>query len=205
MPELKSVLERDLPPSREAEFKLGALRSQARDFGIACALSLVGALIAFAIDPRLAVALLATAVGTGALCGRSVWRRRGLLVALLSDRNSYSIDAVRRQAERFATPTRTHRLAAWLRKLVAVADGDELPASTHVRPLDARVKPRRERLLKLADALDEDARDVHPASVALLHQMLTRPALSPLYNIGLEDDLVDLALHRVEAGIEPHS
>lgn len=204
MPQLKSVLERDLPPSREAELKLGALRGQARDFGIACALSLVGTVIAFAIDPRVALALLATAVGTGALCGRSIWRRRELLVALLSDRNAYSIDAVRRQAERFANPARTHRLAAWLRKVVAVADGEEVPGSTHVRPLDARVRPRRERLLKLAAALDDDGHEVHPASIALVHQMLTRPGLSPLYNIGLDDDLVDLALHRVEAGIEPH-
>jgi hypothetical protein len=44
---------------------------------------------------------------------------------------------------------------------------------------------------------------VHPASVALVHQLLTRPGLSPLYNIGLQEDVLDLALHRVEAGVEP--
>jgi hypothetical protein len=204
VPELKSVLERDLPPSREAELKLGALRAQARDFGVACALSLVGAVVMVAIDQRLALALAAGAAATLLLAVRSTWRRRELLVLLLSDRNAYSIDAVRRQATRFATPSRRHRLGAWLRNLVAVADGQEFPASTQIRPLDARVRPRRERLLKLAAAFEDDFRDVHPASVALLHQVLTRPSLSPLYNNGLQEDLLDLALHRVEAGIEPH-
>jgi hypothetical protein len=204
VPELKSVVERDLPSSREAELKLGALSAQARDFVVACALSLVGAAIAFAVDTRLAVALIAGAVAMVVLFGRSVWRRRELVVLLLTERDAYSIDAVRRQATRFATPTRRHRLGAWLRKVVAVADGEEHPPSTSVQVINARVRPRRERLLKLANALEDDARTVHPASLALLHQVLTRPGLSPLYNLGLHEDLLDLALHRVEAGIEPH-
>jgi hypothetical protein len=57
-------------------------------------------------------------------------------------------------------------------------------------------------MLRIADALEDDARDVHPASLALLHQVLTRPGVSPLYNPGLDADLLDLALHRVEAGVE---
>ncbi len=203
MAELKSVLERDLPRSEEAERQLGALRSQARDFGIACALCIVGAVIAVAVASRLALLFGAVAVGTGVLCARSLLRRRELLVLLLAQRDAYSIDAVRRQASRFATPSRRHRIGAWVRKVVAVADGKERPPSTSVRVLDARVRPRRERLLKLADAFDDDAREVHPASVALLHQTLTRPGVSPLYNIGLEEDLLDLVLHRVEAGIPP--
>jgi hypothetical protein len=36
----------------------------------------------------------------------------------------------------------------------------------------------------------------------LLHHLLTIPGLSPLYNPGLDADLVDLALHRIEAGID---
>jgi hypothetical protein len=201
--ELKSVLERDLPRSRDAELKLDALRAQGRDFGIACALSLVGVVVAAAIDARLVLILAAIACGTGVLCARSVWRRRELLVLLLAERDAYSIAAVRGRARGFATAKRRHRLGAWLRKLVAIADGEQPPPSTNVRVIDARVRPRRERLLKLADAFDDDAREVHPASVALLHQVLTRPGLSPLYNVGLQDDLVDLALHRVEAGVEP--
>jgi hypothetical protein len=203
VPELKSVLDRDLPRSAEAERKLDALRAQARDFGVACALSLAGAVVALAVDSRLALGLAAVAFGTAVLCARSVWRRRELLVMLLAERDAYSIAAVRRQAARFATPKRRHRLGAWLRKLVAVADGVQHPPSTHVRVIDARVRSRRERLLKLADAFEDDRTEVHPASVALLHQVLTRPGLSPLYNVGLQEDLVDLALHRVEAGVEP--
>jgi hypothetical protein len=204
VPELKSVLERDLPSSREAEQTLGALRGQARDFGVACALSLAGAVIAVVVDTRLALALAAAATAMLILCGRSIWRRRELLVTLLGDRDAYSIDAVRRRASRFATTTRRHRLGGWLREVVAVADGEMHAPSTSVRVIDARVRPRRERLLKLADALEDDVRSVHPASVALLHQVLTRPGLSPLYNLGFHEDLLDLALHRVEAGIEPH-
>jgi hypothetical protein len=200
--ELKSVLERNLPRSRQAEIKLDALRSQRRDFGIACGLSLIGGVVAIAIDPRLALGLAAIAVGTGVLCARSFWQRRELLVMLLVERDAYTIEAVRRQAARFATPKRRHRLGAWVRKLVAVADGEAHPPSTNVRVLDARIEPRRERLIKLADAFDDDAVEVHPASVALLHQLLTRPGLSPLYNVGLSEDLLDLALHRIEAGVE---
>jgi hypothetical protein len=202
--ELKSVLERDLPRSHEAARKLDALRSQGRDFGIACALSLAGTAVALAIEPRLALLFAAVAFGTALLCGRSLWRRRELLVLLLAERDAYAIDAVRRRASHFATAKRRRRMGAWLRKLVAVADGEQHPPSTNVRVIDARVRPRRERLLKLADAFDDDTRQVHPASVALLHQALTRPGFSPLYNVGLEEDLLDLVLHRVEAGIEPH-
>jgi hypothetical protein len=204
VPELKSVVERDLPRAQEAERRLNALRGQARDFGIACGLSLIGAALAAALYPRLAIALVAAAVATAILCARSELRRRELLVVLLPARDAYSIEAVRRKAKRFATPKRRHLLGAWLRKLVEVADGKQRPASTTVRVLDARVVPRRERLLKLADAFDDDASEIHPTSVALLHQLLTRPGLSPLYNIGLQEDLIDLALHRVEAGIERH-
>lgn len=196
------MLERDLPTS-EAGLKLGALRAQARDFGVACGLSLVGVFIAAVVDARLAVGLIAAAVAMLILSGRAIWRKRELLRALLADRNAYSIDAVRRSATRFATPARRHRLGAWLRKIVAVAEGEEPPPSATVRPLDLRVQARRERLLVLADALDDELRSVHPASIALLHQILTRPGLSPLYNVGLGEDLLDLALHRVEAGIEP--
>ena len=179
MSELKSVVERDLPRSQEAEAKLDALRAQARDFGIACALSLVGAAVAVAIDPRVVVILVAIAVGTGVLCARAVWRRQELVVLLLADRDAYSISAVQRRAKRFATVKRRHRLGAWVRKIVSVADGKQHPPSTTVRIIDARIRPRRDRLLKLADALDDDARQVHPASLALLHQMLTRPGFSP--------------------------
>lgn len=199
---LKSVLERDLPPLPEAERKLDALRSQARDLRIASVLAIVGTIVAILFEPRLAVPLAAAAAVTLVLAGRSVWRRRELLVMLLPLRDAYGVEAVREEARRFATPARRHRLGAWLRQIVAVADGEQRPPSGSVHVLDARVRPRRERLLRIADAFDDDARDVHPASLALLHQVLTRPGVSPLYNPGLEEDLLDLALHRVEAGVE---
>ena len=199
---LRSVLERELPPPREIELKLDALHGQTRDFAAASVLALVGAVVATVAYPRLALALAAVAVATCVLSGRSVWRRRELLRMLLPQRDAYAIDAVRDEATRFATPGRRHRLGAWLRQLVAVADGEEHAPSANIRAIDDRVLPRRERLLRLADWLMDDLRGVHPASIALLHQMLTRPGLSPLYNPRLDEDLLDLALHRVEAGVE---
>jgi hypothetical protein len=199
---LRSVLERDAPRSPEAEAKLTVLRQQARDFAIAALLGLVGTAIAAAVAPQIAVALAAAAVLTMALCGRSVWRRRELLGALLLDRDAYSIEAVRHRAAHFANPARRHRLGKWARTIVRVANGEELPASANVRVISERVQPERERLLRIADALEDDARPIHPASVALMHRLLTRPGLSPLYNPGLEADLLDLALHRVEAGVD---
>jgi hypothetical protein len=200
---LRSVLERELPPPREAELKLDALRAQARDFAIASALALAGTVVAIMAEPRVAPVLAAATAAMLLLTGRSLWRRQELLTILLPARHAYSIDAVSRQAARFATGVRRRRLGSWLRKVVAVAEGEEQPPSANVRVIDARVRPRRGRILKLADAFEDDAREIHPASVALLHQLLTRPGVSPLYNPGIEEDLLDLALHRVEAGVEP--
>jgi hypothetical protein len=140
---------------------------------------------------------------TLALGARSLWRRRELIAALLRERDAYAIDDVRREGARFANVARRRRLGAWLRKLVRIAETDELPPSINLRVLDERVRPRRDRLLRIADALEAEDRPIHPASVALLHQLLTRPPLSPLYNPGLDEDLLDLALHRIEAGVEP--
>lgn len=169
---------------------------------MAFVLAAVGTVVAVAVEPRLALILAAAAVATLVLAGRSIWRRRELLVILLPQRDAYSIDAVRNEAARFATPARRHRLGRWLRTIVDVADGLEQAPSANVRAIDARVRPRRERMLRIADAFEDDARDVHPAGVALLHQVLTRPGVSPLYNPGLDEDLLDLALHRVEAVVE---
>jgi hypothetical protein len=199
---LKSVLEQDAPRSPEAEAKLVVLRQQARDFGIASLLGVAGTALAVAAAPHLAFALVAATVLTLVLSGRSLWRRRELLSALLLDRDAYSIEAVRDRATRFATPERRRRLGKWARTIVEVARGEELPASASVRVLPDRVLPRHECLLRIADALEDDDRPVHPASVALLHRLLTRPGLSPLYNPGLDEDLLDLALHRVEAGVD---
>jgi hypothetical protein len=199
---LRSVLERDLPPLEEAESKLDALRAQARDLATAFVLAVAGTIVAVAVEPRLAPILAAAALATLVLAGRSVWRRRELLAILLPQRDAYSIEAVRKQAARFATAARRQRLGRWLRQIVDVADGVQPAPSANVRVIDARVRPRRERILRIADALEDDARGVHPTSLALLHQVLTRPGVSPLYNPGLDEGLLDLALHRVEAGIE---
>lgn len=199
---LRSVLEREVQPSQESDLRLKALRAQARDYAVGALVGIVGAPFAIVVEPQLGLAIVAAAVAALVLCMRSVLRRRTLLALLLRDRGAYEILAVRREGERFANPARRHRLGAWLRSLVQVADAEGVPASLNLRAIDERVAPRRERFLRLADALEADERSIHPASVALLHQLLTRPPVSPLYNHGLDEDLLDLVLHRVEAGLD---
>ncbi len=199
---LRSVLEREVPPSRESEVQLDALRAQSRDYAVGAAVGIVGAPLVIAVQPQLGIAIALAAVAAMVLCLRSVLRRRELLRLLLRDRGAYEIATVRREGERFANPARRHRLGAWLRSLVKVADAEGVPPSLNLRAIDARVRPRRERFLRIADALEADERSMHPASVALLHQLLTRPPVSPLYNHGLDEDLLDLVLHRVEAGLD---
>ena len=65
--------------------------------------------------------------------------------------------------------------------------------------LDARVLARKERLLRVAAALDGRDDELHPAGVAIVHRLLTRPSVSPLFNPQLEEQILDDALHRVEA------
>lgn len=199
---LRSVLEREVPPSQESELKLGALAAQSRDYAVAALVGFVGAPFALVAQRQLGLAIVAAAIAAAVLGLRSRLRRRELLALLMRDRGAYEIEAVRNEGERFANPARRHRLGAWLRNLVKVADAEGVPASLNLRAIDDRVRPRRERLLRLADAFETDARSIHPASVALLHQLLTRPPTSPLYNHGLEEDLLDLVLHRVEAGLD---
>jgi hypothetical protein len=200
---LRSLLERSAPPPDEAQRQLDALHGQARDLGLAGAFSVAGAGVALALERPLVPAFATGVAATVALGLRCRGRRRRLLEALMRERDAYTIEAVARDGARFAAAPRRRRLAQWLRRLVQVADGERVPASFNVRVIDGRVLSRRERLLALADALDDAERPIHPASVALLHQMLTRPGTSPLYNPGLDADLLDLALHRIEAGIEP--
>jgi hypothetical protein len=198
---LRSVLEDSMPP-REAERRLQELHTRVREMAAS------GLVLAAATTPAaLFIAPLGVALGTSAatafalaLLARS--RRQNLLFALLRDRDAYWIETVQREGIRFSSVARRRRLARWLRGVVGFADGEEaLPAYSAVS-LDDRVRERRERLLRIAEALEATDRPVHPASVVLVHQLLTRPGSSPLYNPGLDDELLDFALTKVEAGVD---
>jgi hypothetical protein len=198
---LRSVLEHSVPPTPEAERRLQDLRRRSREMAVS---GLV--LAAAAIPIALFIPPLGVALGTGgatafalALLARS--RRQSLLLALLGNRDAYWIEAVQHEGICFSTVDRRQRLARWLRSVVGLADGAErLPAYSAIS-LNDRVQARRDRLLSIADAFEATDRPVHPASVVLVHQLLTRPGSSPLYNPGLDDELLDFALTKVEAGV----
>ncbi len=202
---LRSLLERSLPPLREAELRLQELRDRGRE------MAAVGLVLAAATAPaalfmaHLGIAVGASAVAAFALALRARNRRQTLLSALLRERDAYRIEVVRREGTRFASIDRRRRLGRWLRRIVSFAECDDgLPAYSVVS-LDDRVRAQRERLLRIAEALEATDRPVHPASVVLVHQLLTRPPSSPLYNPGLDDELLDFALTKVEAGVDRDS
>jgi hypothetical protein len=191
------------PPAlslQEVELRLAALRSLTRRM-LAAALTLTAIAAATAlVSTRVAISF-GVAGGAALIVAIGAQRRgRGLLSRLLWVRAAYRLDVVRAAGSDFATPQRCRRLAAGLRRVVAFGDG-EFALPGYVASLDERVLERRGRLLALADAF-ESPRPIHPASVALLHRLLTLPASSPLYNPALGEDLLDLTLHEIEAGLE---
>jgi hypothetical protein len=187
-------------PLPEVELRLAKLWSLNRRM-LAAAVPL--ATIAGATAPFSSRVAISFGVPAGAafVVATGAWlRRRGLVSRLLWVRAAYRLEVVRAAGSEFATPQRCARLAAGLRRVVAFGDG-EFALPGYAASLDERVHERRERLLALADAF-ESSLPIHPASVALLHRLLTLPASSPLYNPALSEDLLDLTLHEVEAGLE---
>jgi hypothetical protein len=186
---------------REAERRLQELRDRCREMAASGLVLAAAAAPAAIFTARLGIAVGAGAAAAFALAIRARSRRRGLLSALLRERDAYRIEVVRHEGTRFASVDRRRRLGRWLRRIVSVTEGEErLPYG--VVSLDDRVRAHRERLLRIADALETADRPVHPASVVLVHQLLTRPPTSPLYNPGLDDELLDFALTKVEAGVD---
>jgi hypothetical protein len=198
---LRSVLEHSVPPTPEAERRLQDLHRRTREWAVSGLVLAAAAIPATLFIPRLGVALGAGGATAFALALLARGRRQSLLLALLGNRDAYWIDAVQHEGICFSTVDRRRRLARWLRSVVGFADGAErLPAHTAIS-LNDRVQARRDRLLSIADAFDATDRPVHPSSVVLVHQLLTQPGSSPLYNPGLDEELLDFALTKVEAGV----
>jgi hypothetical protein len=88
-------------------------------------------------------------------------------------------------------------LASGLRRTAAVT---QPPRRFDTCPvLTDRVAAVRPELLQLADALEQNS-DLDPASVALVHELLTN-ACSPLYNANLPADDLQATISRARAGI----
>ena len=197
---LRTLLDIDLPPLAEVEQQLDDLRSDTYSrlaVGLVLTAATVGAAFFWSRDAVLVV-------GAGAAAGilSAAWafdRRRSLLSQLVRVRHAYRLASVSAAGGHFASPERRRRLASWLRKIVVCAEGDEAQMAYTAAALDERVLARRERLLALAEALEApDGGGVHPSGVAIVHCLLTRPPSSPLYNPAIDEELLDLALHRVD-------
>jgi hypothetical protein len=195
---LRSLLDLDLPPLGDAEHVLADLASQ-RSSRLVGAVVLAGLAataawqlpdVGFALAAGAAAALIASAIAVG--------RRRTLLSSLVQVRAAYRIEPVSQAGARFASRARRLRLAGWLRKMVRAAEGDDCQAGYTAPAIEERVLARKQRLLQVAAALEGHEDDLHPAGVAIVHRLLTRPSLSPLYNPHLDEQILDDALRRVE-------
>ncbi len=197
---LRSLLDLDLPPLVDAE-RLLAEFSRQRTLRLTGAAGLAAsAAAAVWLLPRVwAVAAVAGALAALVLSLVALDRRRSLLAGLVQVRDAYRLEEVSRAGSRFATPARRRRLAGWVRDIVGAAEGRPVRAPYTAAALEDRVLARRERLLAVARALEDRDGELHPAGVAIVHRLLTRPSTSPLFNPLLDEQVLDDTLHRVEA------
>jgi hypothetical protein len=197
--QLRTVVDRDLPPLQVAERRLADLSRQRRNRLVAAvALALLAVAVGLAY-PQVGIALALGAIAALVAATAAVIERRTLLANLIPVRGAYRIESVSRAGRRFANPGRRRRLAESLRAAVRDAEDGAPHTAYTVAPLGERVLERRGRLLGLGDALDGDEADLHPAGVVIVHRLLTRPGHSPLYNPDLDESRLDDLLQRAEA------
>jgi hypothetical protein len=196
---VRSLIDLNLPPLVDAERQLAELSDQRTQ-------RLIGAvaLTALAVGSAVVVSQLWIVLAAGAVTAlvTAAWastRRRTLLSALVQVREAYRVEAVSAAGTRSATPERRERLAVGVRSIVHAAEGRVGHPAYTAAALEERVLARKERLLRVAAALEGREDELHPAGVAIMHRMLTRPSVSPLFNPALEEHTLDDALHRVEA------
>ena len=196
---MRSLLDLNLPPLVDAERQLAELSDQRTKRLIGAAVLTALAAGAAVFVPQLWIVLAAGAVTA---LGTAVWastRRRTLLSALVQVREAYRIEAVSAAGTEFATAARRERLAVGVRSIMRAAEGREGHPAYTAAALEERVIARKHRLLRVAAALEGDPDGLHPAGVAIMHRLLTRPSVSPLFNPALPEHTLDDALHRVEA------
>jgi hypothetical protein len=200
--EMRSLLDLDLPPLVDAERRLDELSSQRAGRLKGAVVLTILAVVAAVVLPELWIVLAAGALAALGTAGTAFARRQALISALLQVRDAYRLEPVSKAGARFATRERRERLALWLRKIARAAEGGEVRAAYTTAPLDRRVLERKERLLAIAAALEDRRDELHPAGVAIVHRLLTRPSVSPLFNQELQERILDDALHRVEASTD---
>jgi hypothetical protein len=198
----RSLLDLDIPPLVDAERLLADLSDQRTQRLLAAVALTVLAVVAALVLPQLWLVLAAGAVAALVTAAVAIARRRVLLSGLLQVREAYRLEAVSKAGSRFATRARRERLAAGLRSMVRAAEGKEGHPAYTAAALEERVLARKERLLGVAAVLEGREDELHPAGVAVVHRLLTRPSVSPLFNPRLNEQILDDALHRVEASAQ---
>ena len=196
---MRSLLDLDVPPLADAERKLAELSRQRRARLLSTAALGVLAVAAALVVPQLGFVLLAGAFAALVTAAVALSRRRALLGTLLQVREAYGLDAVSQAGTRFASRERRGRLASGLRRIVVAAEEQQPRPGYTATALELRVLARKERLLAVATALEDRDEALHPAGVAIVHRLLTRPPVSPLFNPALDELALDDALHRIEA------
>ncbi len=196
------MLDLDIPYVSDAEHRLHQLVVQRSQRLIGAAVLLAVTVASVFVFPEVAFGFAAGAAAAVAAALVALDRRRSLTAQLIQTRAAYNIDYVARTGAQFASRARRGRLAAWLRDIVRIAEHQEVRGSYTTPIIEQRVIERKQRLLALAVALEDHDQALHPAGVAIVHRMLTRPGLSPLYNPGLPEETLDEAIRRAEACVE---
>jgi hypothetical protein len=157
------------------------------------------AVIAFAVSPW--DRTVAIAVGGGAVAGfliasTATLSRKDRIARLALDPFAYELPEVASYAHRLARQLERERLADWI--LEILREAASLPGNRYVVP---RVIRYADQLAALSDDLADPTAEIHPASAAAAHLLLTQAVDSPLYNPTLPDDLLPATITKIRLGI----
>jgi hypothetical protein len=183
--------------ARELEDIQEKLSHQGRRLRVALVLacgSAIAALAVLAASIRLAGAFGLVAALEATITAITRHTRGELVGRLALDADAYAIPEVAEYGRRCAEKGERDRTAAWLREVVAQADG---PDSIH---LTDRVTHHARDLERIASELASATRVRPPAAVAC-RRLLTHAVESPLYNPRLPTEELSVALERIHRGI----
>jgi hypothetical protein len=183
---------------RDLEHAAHELRRRRRRGVTAAALAVAAGAVtlpALALSTPFALALAAGGLFERVVALEAVHARRQLIARLALHPAAYELPEVAAYGTRAAALPQRARLAAWIFEIVAEA------RSPHSLYLGDRVDLVAHDLQALARELVSPGRSVAPESAVACRRLLTRMTESPLYNPGLPLEDLQLALHRIRAGI----
>lgn len=160
----------------------------------------VCAAMALAAAPA-TTAPIALALGGGSLAGGLIaltgtLSRQDRIARLALDPLAYELPEVAAYAQRLTRHFERQRLADWI--LEILREAAYYPGHWYFTP---RVIQYADELAALSDDLADPAAEIHPASAAAAHLLLTQAVDSPLYNPALPDDLLPMTIRKIRLGI----